>query len=242
MNAFLLHHCDDLEWVRRQHGPDAQLIAHEDYLPGLLEMAIPCFFKHGSYAANVDETIDFFCHNWHRDVAGNDLLANGGLSIAEVFSTGLLICVPGVCREYFALAYWCERYDCVQVSCNEPDSFLNIAKNFSPRVQIYDPGHRQTSLLKSFSERVLRVPPLDWRLRILRQLQTPFLPTLRGRTLALNAWTLGEYARKNAWLTENSRFPWRSAYARRPSQICLDEAERLVQNSARGIWPQFCSA
>jgi len=191
-------------------------------------MAIPCFFKHGSYAANVDETIDFFCHNWHRDVAGNDLLANGGLSIAEVFSTGLLICVPGVCREYFALAYWCERYDCVQVSCNEPDSFLNIAKNFSPRVQIYDPGHRQTSLLKSFSERVLRVPPLDWRLRILRQLQTPFLPTLRGRTLALNAWTLGEYARKNAWLTENSRFPWRSAYARRPSQICLDEAERLV--------------
>ncbi len=214
--------------MRQHHGTDTSLIAHEDYLPTLLGEVIACFFKHGSYDANTDEAINFLCHNWYRDGVGNDLNVHDGLSIAEVFSTGLLNTVPSVCREYFALKYWADVYDTIYVSCNESASFLNIVEIFGLRVQIYDPGHRQTSPLQSFAERVLQAPKIDARAKLLRRLQRPFLPLLRHKTLALSDWTIRQFSREQGWVFENSRWPWRGAYSRKPPQGYLEEAENWV--------------
>jgi hypothetical protein len=230
LKAFLLHHQNDLDWVRRSYGPDVQIIAHENYLPALLGETLPCFFNHGNYATNADEAINFISHNWHRDEIGRDLCVDDGLSIAEVFSTGLWTSVAYICREYFALKYWCDHYDCVYVSCNEHPGFLNVTKKFGSRVQIYDPGHRQPSLLSSYNERVLGpIPKVSWLRSLLRILQTPFLGLLRNRTLALGNSTLHHITALNKkWISENSRYPWKGAYSRKPLRKYLAEAECRV--------------
>lgn len=228
--AFLLHHRADLDWVRRVHGVNVQVIAHEDYLPALLGEAIPCFFEYESKVSNADVVINFLSHNWHRDELGNDLYVEGGLSIAEVFSTGLWITIAGICREYFALKHWADKYDCLYVSCNEPPGFLNAAKKFGVRVQIYDPGHGQPSPLQSFTERVLaHVLRTDWRASFLRQLQRPFRGLLRNQVLALTNWTLVNVAdRRSGWLLENSRWPWKGVYFHSSPYKYLVAAERRV--------------
>jgi hypothetical protein len=241
LKVFLLNHRDDLDWVRHTHGPDAQVIAHEDYLPVLLGEAIPCFFNHSNYPVNIDEAINFITHNWHRDDTGRDLCVNGGLSIAEAFSTGLWITVASLCREYFALKHLCGRYDCVYVSCNEHPKFLDVASKFFGHVQVYDPGHRQRSPLCSFNERILiDWPWMSWRSRFLRKLigsfirnlQMPFLWLMRNRTLALSNWTLSDFvSRQKGWLLENSRKPWNGAYSRNPTRKYLaDAACRVPQD------------
>lgn len=228
--AFLLHHRADFDWVQRVHGVDAQVIAHEDYLPALLGEAMSCYFEYESKLSDVDAAINFLSHNWHRDDLGNDLYVDGGLSIAEVFSTGLWITIAGICREYFALKHWADKYDCLYVSCNEPPGFLNVAKKFGARVQIYDPGHGEPSPLQSFTERVLtHVLRTDWRASFLRQLQRPFKGLLRNRVLALTNWTLVNVAdRRSGWLLENSRRPWRGVYFHSPSYKYLVAAQRRV--------------
>jgi hypothetical protein len=246
LKVFLLHHSDDLNWVRRIHGPDAQVIAHEDYLPVLLGEAMPCFFKHSNYPVNIDEEINFISHNWHRDETGRDLCVKGGLSVAEAFSTGLWITIAGLCREYLALKHWCDRFDCVYVSCNEPIKFLEIAKRFPGRVQVYDPGHRQLSMLSSFNERELIAWPLisrrsrflrNLRVNFIRNLQTPFLWFIRNKTLSLSNWTLGNFvSRHKGWILENSRRPWRGAYSRNPPRKYLADAECRVP---RDFYPEF---
>lgn len=229
MNAYLLCHHDDLQWVRHTHGADALVIAHEDYLPLLLDEVIPCFFNYRNDAASVDAAINYLSFNWHRDEEGRDLCVHDRLSIAEVLSTGLWITIASICREYFALKYWCDRYDCVYVSCNESPKFLEVAKKFGRRVQVYDPEHRQLSPLSSLADRVLSVQPIAWRANLLRKLQTPFLKLLRNKTLTLGDWATTHFAaRQPGWISENSRFPWKGAYSRTLPQKCFLDADRRV--------------
>ena len=231
MKTFLLNHRDDLDWVRQYHGSDAQIIAHEDYLPLLLDEAAPCFFNYSNDADSVDDAINFLSFNWHRDEEGRDLCVIDQVSIADAFSVGVWINIAGICREYFALKYWCEHYGCVHVSCNESAIFLNIAKKFGHRVQIYDPGHRQGAPvpLCSLSDRPLVMPPVDSRANLLRNLQTPFLRLLSNKTLALSDWSLLHFAtRQNWWLSVNSRKPWKGVYSRTLPRRYLLEAERSV--------------
>jgi hypothetical protein len=228
LNTYLLNHPDDLQWVRQNHGSEAPVIAHEDYISLLVDEDVLCFFGQCENTA-IDEAINFLSFNWHRDEEGRDLCIYEGLSVAEVFSTGLWITIAAMCREYFALKYWCDRYDCVYVSCNESPKFLEAAKKFGRRVQIYDPGHRLHSPLLSLSERVLHVLPDNWRANILRNLQAPFLKLLSNRTLALSDWTLTRFAAKQkGWVSENSRWPWKGAYSRPLPRKCFLEADRLV--------------
>lgn len=229
MTAYLLGHSDDLAWVRLRHGADTQLIAHEDYLPVLLGEDIPCFFAHDNFDAHVDEAINFLSFNWYRNEDGKEISEDDRLSIADCFSAGLLNNVASVCREYFALKYWCGRYACVYVSCNEPAAFLNIAKKFAPRVQVYDPEHRKVSPLCTLADRVLGIPPIDRRANLLRKLQTPFLKFLRHKTLALSDWTMLRFAaRQQGWISVNSRWPWRGVYTRTLPPKYLLDAERDV--------------
>lgn len=229
MSAYLLSHRDDLQWVRHTYGADVPVVAHEDYISLLVDEVVPCFFGHGENADVIDDAINFLSFNWHRDEGGVDICVDNGLSIAEVFSTGLWITIAGICREYFALKYWCDRYDCVFVSCNESSKFLETAKKFGSRVQIYDPGHRHHSPLFSLSERLLHVLPVNWRANLLRNLQAPFLKLLRNRTLTLSDWTLTRFAaQQKGWISENSRWPWKGAYSRALPQKCLLEANRRV--------------
>lgn len=205
-------------------------MAHEDYLPLLLGEAMPCFLDHGDFGSDTDEAINFLSFNWHRDYTGRDICAEGGLSIAEAFSAGLWITVAAYCREYFALKYWCNRYDRVYVSCNECPGFLNAAKKFGDQVQVYDPGHRQLSPLRSQFDRVLdRGSLIDWRANLLRNLQAPFLRLLRHKTLALVNWTLIDFAaRQKHWILENAKQPWKGAYFRRVPRHILATAESRV--------------
>jgi len=229
LNAYLLSHHDDLQWVRHTHGADVPVIAHEDYISLLVDEDVPCFFGQSENADTVDVEINFLSFNWHRDGDGRDLCTDDGLSIAEAFSTGLWITIAAMCREYFALKYWCDRYDCVYVSCNESPKFLEAAKKFGRRVQIYDPGHRLHSPLFSLSERVLHVLPVNWRANILRNLQAPFLKLLSNRTLTLSDWTLTRFAaQQKGWISENSRWPWKGAYSRTLPRKCFLEADRRV--------------
>lgn len=232
MNAYLLSHRDDLQWVRDTYGPDVLVVAHEDYISLLVDENVPCFFGHGENADVVDDAINFLSFNWHRDEDGRDLCIDDRLSIAEVFSTGLWINIAGVCREYFALKYWCDRYDCVYVSCNESPKFLEVAKKFGNRVQVYDPLHRQISPLISLANRDLKVQPVDWRSDLLRKLQAPFLKFIRNKTLTLSDWTLSHFAaRRPGWICENSRWPWKGAYSRTlPRKFLLDAERRVPQD------------
>ncbi|MDI1270387.1 MAG: hypothetical protein PSV40_14975 [Polaromonas sp.] len=236
MNAYLLHHRDDLAWVRQRHGADAQLIAHEDYLPILLGEAVPLFFDHHNFEDRTDEAINFLSFNWYRDEDGKENCEGDHFSVADAFSAGLLINISSVCREYFALKYWCSRYACVYISCNEPAAFLNIAKKFAPQVQVYDPGHRMVSPLCTLADRVLGMPPIDRRANFLRKLQTPFLRLLRNKTLALSDWTMSRFsARQQGWISVNSRWPWRGAYTRTLPPRCLLDAERHVPNDFEAL-------
>ncbi len=229
MNAYLLSHRDDLQWVRDTYGPYVPVIAHEDYISLLVDEDVPCFFVHGENADVVDDAINFLSFNWHRDADGRDLCVDNGLSIAEVFSTGLWINIAGICREYFALRYWCDRYDCVYISRNESPKFLEVAKKFGGRVQVYDPAHHHIAPLISLNNRVLNIPRVNWRAHFLRLIQTPFLRLFHGKTLALNDWSLSYFtARRSGWICENSRLPWKGAYSRILPQKCLLDAEQLV--------------
>lgn len=229
MNAYLLSHRDDLQWVRDTYGADVPVVAHEDYISLLVDEVVPCFFGHGENADAVDDAINFLSFNWHRDEEGRDLCIDEGLSIAEVFSTGLWINIAGICREYFALKYWCNRYDCVYISRNESPKFLEMAKKFGNRVQVYDPLHRQISPLISLNNRVLNIPRIDWRAHFLRFIQTPFLRLFYGKALALNDWSLSLFAARQAgWICENSRLPWKGAYSRTLPLKCFLDAERRV--------------
>lgn len=228
MKAYLLSHSDDLAWVSQHHGQQVHVIAHEDHLPVLLGEDIPLFFAHDSYDKDIDDAVNFFSFNWYRDEDGKEICETDPLSIADAFSAGLFNNVGSICREYFPLKYWCERYDCVYVSCNESAAFLSIAKKFGQRVQVYDPGHRQASPLASFMERVLIEPQIDWRANFLRKLQTPFLWLLHGKTLTLSDWTQISFASVNGWIAVNSRWPWLGAYARTVPGKYLSEAEQSV--------------
>lgn len=229
MNAYLLSHRDDLQWVRDTYGADVPVVAHEDYISLLVDEVVPCFFGHGENTYVIDDAINFLSFNWHRDEEGRDLCIDEGLSIAEVFSTGLWINIAGICREYFALKYWCDRYDCVYISRNESPKFLEVAKKFGNRVQVYDPLHRQIPPLISLANRDIKVQPVDWRSNLLRKLQAPFLKFFRNRTLTLSDWTLSYFAaRRPGWICENSRLPWKGAYSRILPQKCLLDAEQLV--------------
>ena len=116
--------------MRQHHGEQVQVIAHEDHLPALLGEEMPLFFAHDSYDAGIDDAVNFFSFNWYRDESGKEICETDPLSIADAFSAGLFNNVGSICREYFPLKYWCERYDCVYVSCNESAAFLSIAKKF----------------------------------------------------------------------------------------------------------------
>jgi hypothetical protein len=237
LKLFLLHHRDDLGWVRQNHGANVHVVAHEDYLPLLLGEAMPCFFDYSRNAESVDDAIDFLSFNWHRDEEGRDICAIDKVSMADAFSAGLWITVAGMCREYFALKYWCERYDCVYVSCNEPPKFLEAAKKFGHRVQIYDPVHRRPSPLYSFTERVLDVQSIAQRGNFLRKLQTPFLKWLRNKTLTLGEWTTVNFAaRRPGWIGVDSRWPWKGAYLRKVPCKCTLDAERLVPQNFHAMF------
>lgn len=230
MKAFLLHHPDDLSWVRRTHGPNVRAIAHEDYLPTLLGEELPVFFEHDAYDAKIDKAINFLSHNWYRDSVGIDLLANGHFSIAEAFSQGLWISVAGICREYFSLKHWASQFDQLFVSCNEPLRFLSAASKFGDRVQVYDPEHRHSSPLQSFSERTLiHALLIDWRTILLRHLQRPVSYFLRGRTVALTNWAQrSSEALRSGWLVENANRPWKGVYFDRPDKRYVAAAESRV--------------
>jgi hypothetical protein len=237
LNAYLLCHHDDLQWVREANGLDAPVIAHEDYISLLLDEFAPCFFKHNNDVDSADETINYLSFNWHRDEEGRDLCLDAGFSIAEAFSTGVLINIASICREYFALKYWCDRYDCVYVSCNESARFLEVAKKFGHRVQVYDPGHRRPSLLSSLADRVLSVQPIARRANFLRNLQTPFIKLLRNKTLTLNDWTLRHFTvRQIGWICENSRKPWKGAYSRTLGRKYLLDAEECVPKDFQAMF------
>jgi len=45
-SAYLIHHKDDIAWNQRNISSDSQLIAHEDYLPILLDVPMKLFFDH----------------------------------------------------------------------------------------------------------------------------------------------------------------------------------------------------
>lgn len=215
--------------MRQHHGVDACLIAHEDYLPTLLGYSIDCFFAHRNFDSDADEAINFLSFNWYRDEDGKEVCEGDSFSIADAFSAGLLINISSICREYFALKYWCSRYACVYVSCNEPVAFLNIAKKFGSQVQIYDSGHRKVSPLCTLANRVLGIPPINRRANFLRKLQTPFLKLLRHKTLALGDWTTSRFAaRQPGWISVNSRWPWRGVYTRTLHRQYLLDAERHV--------------
>jgi len=205
-------------------------IAHEDYLPTLLGEELPVFFEHDAYDAKIDKAINFLSHNWYRDSVGIDLFANGHFSIAEAFSQGLWISVAGICREYFSLKHWASQFDQLFVSCNEPRRFLSAASKFGDRVQVYDPEHRHSSPLQSFSERTLiHALLIDWRTILLRHLQRPVSYFLRGRTVALTNWAQrSSEALRSGWLVENANRPWKGVYFDRPDKRYVAAAESRV--------------
>lgn len=215
--------------MRQHHGVDACVIAHEDYLPILLNSSIDCFYAHKNFDSEVDGAINFLSFNWYRDEDGKEVGNGDSFSIVSALSAGLMINIASICREYFALKYWCSRYACVYVSCNEPVAFLNIAKKFGQQIQFYDPGHRKMPPLCSLANRVLSIPQIDRRANFLRKLQTPFLKFLRHKTLALSDWTMLRFAtRQQGWISVNSRRPWRGVYARTLQRQYLLDAERHV--------------
>lgn len=238
MDAYLLHHQDDLPWVRQGYGEKVDVLAHEDYLPVFLNANISCFFEYANdRIEQTDNAINFLSFNWYRDADGRGIPGGGDvLSVADAFSAGVIVNIASVCREYFALQYWLGCYERVFVSCNEPAAFLAIARKFAGRVEIFDPGHRNAVSLTSMANRVLVIQTIDRRAKVLRFLQSPFLRLFRGKTLALSDWTMSRFAaRKAGWVSVNSRWPWKGAYGRTPPPRYFAEAQKNVPSNFDGL-------
>lgn len=214
-------------------GDEVAVIAHEDYLPSLLGTECNRFFGYpNEVTGEINNAINFLSFNWCRDENGENSHSSDPYFVAEAFSAGVLINLASVCREYFALKYWCSRFDRVFVSSNEPPSFLDVAKAFGPRVSTFDPGHRNALNLVSMADRVLVNAPIGNRSRILRFLQSPFLRLMHHKTLALSDWTMSQFAARRAgWISVNSRLPWKGAYERMPPAGTFQRAQQDVPDN-----------
>lgn len=228
MNAYLLNHEADWEWAMK-NALHADFIAHEDYLPDLLRSAIPSFFDYSGPKKEIDGAISYLSFNWNRDSNGCMVCDDDILSISDAFSVGMHISIVSICREYFALEYWLTRYEKIFVSCNESEEFHAITKKFPGRIAIYDPEHRYIATLTSMATRALALPEIDWRAKILRYLQAPFLCYFHDKTLALHDWTMTQFTAQNSgWIGVNSLYPWKGAYERNVPACYLMEADRTV--------------
>lgn len=229
MIAFLISHPDDLVWVRRNHGNNAHIISHGDYVSLMLDESPFIFFEDYDDPNILDDAINFLSFNWYRNNQGREISVDDGKIVAEAFASGVWINVASVCREYFALKKLCSKYRFIYISCNNSEHFLEIAKIFKNQVKIYEPGHNKGGLLSDVTDRVLDVPSISFSVKLLSFLQRPFVRLIKNKTISLGDWSSIYFAHSQKhWLIVNSKLPWKSAYLRKPSKESLIQAQKYV--------------
>ena len=216
--AVLIHHPDDIFWVRNRFKEHPMILVHENYIRFFMDEKneIKSFRK---VFLELDyDNIDFLLTNWYRDINGKDIYFHEDISWAQVITSTLFHSIATIYREYSSLKHWVNLSEYLYVSENEDMSFKSLLKYFPGKVELYNPGHSNKSIIPSSNERVL-VPNDKKNLRyfliyFLRVLQGPFMGLLRNRIIFFYDWTSQHQVkkRKDALSTRVSLNIFRSAY------------------------------
>lgn len=197
VNAYLISCLEDFYWVKGNYGEEVNVIGHENHMACMARQNIPSFYAIEVNKSEIDKAIEYLTLNWHRFQNGVDAYSFKDVSIAEAFSAGAWITNSSICREYFCLKGWLNKYDFIYISCNESQNFIEIARLFGLRVRIFDPIHRIKPRLPSFNCRPLLINKTPLYINFLRYLQRPFLSLLQHKTIAIKDWTILEYEKNN---------------------------------------------
>ena len=229
MNAILVSHFRDFNWINKNIETECQILGHADHLCEQKEFSVVSFYDHGLESDQINFSIEYLAFNWHRDKSGKDLCVNNSLSVAEAFSTGVFINISSVCREYFCLQYWLGKFDVIYISRNESKPFTDIARLFGDRIKEYGPEHNLSPVISSINNRDLIRDRHLWLFSILKVIQRPIQFLLRRKTIAVKDWTIQKYEARNAnWLSMNVSRLWKSAYFAYPSRDQINIARSMV--------------
>lgn len=231
MDTILLNHEDDLDWIESNFKDDYKLIAHEDYLPILLNKDIPSFYDHLYGSTKPEKEIGYFIQHWHRDESGQDLSEINGVSSAQILSVGFWHTLVGLYRDYYSIKYWSEKFDKIYISNNESNEFIELTKLFGNKFIVYSPGHNNSPIVQSRAfERVLGAfPRIDWKNNLLRTLQAPLLSLVKNKNIFYKDWG-NKYLvdRQPGGIVIDSVFLWKGAYLSKPKSNYLEKAQKLI--------------
>jgi len=227
--AYLVHHIDDISWIRENVSNGHDLIFHEDYMSVLSDLSCKLFFDYPCDYINVDNEINYFLQYWHRNDDGEDVYSNNGISIGQILTAGLSFSITSMYREYSSLKYWLGRYEVIFISSNESDIFINIAKEFGKKIIIYESCNKGSLFLTSMVDRQLgHFPKVKLGSSILRLFQKPFFRFAKKKNLFLKDWTYkGRVEKDKNSLMVDSLFFWKGAYLKKPTEKDICEISAL---------------
>jgi hypothetical protein len=210
---YVICHDSDLEWIDNKYGTSVDVLAHDEAVLVMIGRDMPLFYSANHFSKKDNDASIYICNNWYRDDSNMDEHSINKISLSRSFAAGMSMNIYSICREFFSLQYWCQRYETVFISCNESPIFIEVAKKFN-NIQMYKSTEGSLPFLCSATERVLsHVPLTDWKTHFIRLLQLPFVSLLRGRTLFFQNWTLLHRPDlRGGVLVENSRTLINGAY------------------------------
>lgn len=237
--AVLIHHPEDLDWIRHSFSNNPVLVTHESYLQFLLKHHNLKFINFNKkYSSKDYEDIDYFLSNWYRDISGVDIYHRDGVSWPQVLTGSLFFTAVNVFRDFNALSELLKNVDKLYVSVNESNQFKSICAFFSEKIEYYSPFHSYKSIIQSSNERNL-IPNESKGIRALfiycaRVLQKPFLPFLSNKTILFSDWTTECQRKKmaNILTTKLSINIFKTIYA---SSGNIVGAERAVYRELKPI-------
>ena len=83
-----------------------------------------------------ENDVDWFCHNWYRDVAGMDLTLLDGISYGQALTGCLKIAVASVVRDHLALTQIKNDATQIVLPANCPQIFGEVARTVFQKVEI----------------------------------------------------------------------------------------------------------
>ena len=102
-----------------------------------------------------ENDVDWFCHNWYRDVAGMDLTLLEGISYGQALTGCLKIAVASAVRDHLALTQIKNDATQIVLPANCPQIFGEVARTVFQKVEICKSDNK-VSDGASLEERILR--------------------------------------------------------------------------------------
>jgi hypothetical protein len=215
-SALLLHHLDDAVYIENKWGKDLpDIYSHETHFSFFINKYPIQNFYTLHKCENLWVKVEKILAYWYKNSDGIDKTIFNGISWARVVNPSLMIALPALFREYLNIKELVNSYDLVYVSKNEPIFFLGLIEPFRKKIQVYDPGHNNTSLTSSINLRKPQsYPKISIASSLLYFLQRLFINKLVKKDMFMSCWTTKDLIkeRKNAIILNGGVNIFKSAY------------------------------